>query len=473
MKNKSFFVRMLPMSRERDVRKMAHIKRSKGGDFNQLGFSNVKKPVKRCAAALLLLSCVPAAGFADSWLGRGMTVATSPFFGLRSAYNASDVVINLPTINEDLRLLQQRQATENRLKAEHRANFPRRPMLEISGGLEGQGVLSRGYDRRTSHDVDLTRASLHLFAQISPWIQGLMTLEYDNSPATVSGSTSTRVANSNLFLKRGFFTVGNLNKSPLYASVGQMYVPFGRYATNLISSPMTLSIGRTRQRAVLVGFYNQGIYASAYGFNGDTFVSSNNLVDTWGANLGYQNSLNGCDIDFGVGFISNVAESEGMQATGGEGFAGFGALGSTSEQITRRVPAVNLHAEFQRGAWGATAEYITAMRFNATDLSFNGKGAKPSALHVEGNYQTKVMALPVLLGVGYGQSRQALALNLPRQAYYAVVNTSPWKNTIVALEYKHANNYADTDTAGGNGADDMASAGSHSNALTLQMGVYF
>ena len=60
---------------------------------------------------------------------------------------------------------------------------------------------------------------------MSSWANGLFVLAYDDS----APSTGSCVTNARVYLSRGFLTIGNLDAFPMYFTIGQMYVPFGRY----------------------------------------------------------------------------------------------------------------------------------------------------------------------------------------------------------------------------------------------------
>ena len=114
---------------------------------------------------------------------RGATVTTSPYLGLRSAFDASDLVVNISTMNEDLRLLQQRETIEQAYRDAHLAPFASdRPILELSGTLEAQGIYQDTYVGPSTTDIDLTKAEIDFLSYISPWVLGIMTIDYDNTP---------------------------------------------------------------------------------------------------------------------------------------------------------------------------------------------------------------------------------------------------------------------------------------------------
>lgn len=438
-------------------------------------------------------------------LANGLSVTTSPYLGLRSAFDASDLVSNISTMNEDLRLLQQRQTvTKAIIDAGESPSFLDRPLMILSGNITAQASSEKPFQGPTANGLDLTNAEFDVLSYVSSWATGLISMGYDNGPfpnVTLNGiSTSTaqlvgagqRVANSRFFLKRGFLTIGDLAKFPFYFTAGQMYAPFGTYTTQLLDSTLPQSIGQTDERTALIGFYKDGLYGSGYIFNGETrSVNSDrtSTLDNGGANLGLKHSFkDDVAINIGAGFLGNIADSLGLQLTNApSGFQGFG-FSSTTEIIQHPVSATDLHAELDVKKLSLIGEFINSNKsFDPLDLSYNGSGARPAGLHVEGDYTFKIINWPSVFTLAYGRSWQALGLSLPRNSYIAMVTTSIWKDTIEAIEFRHDQNYSTSDIAGGNNTfaptsageflpvlpGPVASVGGSQNTVTGSIGVYF
>lgn len=67
----------------------------------------------------------------------GITVTTSNVFDLRSAFDGSDLLSSLPSMNEDLLLLKQHQTFNSSLARDARFAYPHKALLEISGEFSG------------------------------------------------------------------------------------------------------------------------------------------------------------------------------------------------------------------------------------------------------------------------------------------------------------------------------------------------
>lgn len=409
----------------------------------------------------------------------GPAVVTSPALGVRaSAQDASDLMVNLPSMNEDLRILEVRQKM-NQFAASHGIPVPERPLVALSGGVEGQVVAQNDFDNQTTTnaDVDLTRAEVDVIGDISSWMTAVMKLSYDNSAQPFAGVNASRISNARIQLSRGFIVLGNLMKSPLYTSIGQMYLPFGDYASFMVSTPVTRALGKIQERAIVGGFSSCGLYGSVYAFQGHTLVyDHNDYLNRGGVNLGYKYSQGLFSMNVGGGYTGNLAESLGMQRNmlSSPAFTGF----ERYDVLHHRVEGLNLHAMFTYNGFNLLGEYVGALRtFDVRDLSFNGKAARPEAGNVELAYQFKIKDIPNTLAVGYDRTREALGVNLPEQSYFVSYGTSLLRDTIESLEYRHDINYGAGTTANGGGlpvANQVVTTGRTSrNAVVFQVGVYF
>lgn len=413
-----------------------------------------------------------------------VTVTTTPFLGARTDYDGDDLLFNVSSNNEDLRLLKQKAKLDDQMHAQGYSLD--RPILQVSGAVEGEGFSQSGFNTNTTNGVNLSTAELDLNAIASSWASAYMSLSYTSAPI----STGNREPNSTVYLSRGFATIGNLNKFPVYFTAGLMYAPFGRYANALIDAPLTDTVFKIRTPAALLGFsLNNGLRGSVYGYSGSQTSGGQPIFKQWGVDSGYKYKFgHSGHVSVGAGWVSNVADSEGMQANGltagGAQFAGFGTTTATSSNnnaLVHSVDGIDAQGSIGYGPFSFVAEYLGALEsFNSADLMYNNTGAEPKAINTELDY-----TLPFLpkkygtsVGVSYGQTWQSLALNVPAQSYIAYVNTSIWRETIESLEFRHDVDYGSGDVASGRGAtagvaNYIVGTGRTRNSVLLQVGVYF
>lgn len=444
-----------------------------------------KTKLDREEEARLVFTALP---YGHSLLGNigGTAVITSPFIHSRYDFGGSGLIVNYSSIGKDVAALRQRQNFENQMH-EAGMHLPGYPLLEISGDLETRVFAGRNFSGRHISDIDISNAEVDFQALANPWFTGFMTFAYDNAPPARG---SHRVSNSDAFLDQGFIILGNLNRSPFYASAGQLFVPFGAFSSYLISNPINKKLFRTKARAITLGYQDNqitgdGLYASVYTFRGDTREGNfkpgaasrkpSANVNQYGGNIGYTTYYGDLRANFGASYIRNAADSDGMQATGAGGgrFGGFGTSSAT-EVLSHRVPAYDLRAKFSYHGYSLLTEYSSVTEaFSPVDLTFNGRGAKPSAYHVEGVYSFDMWNRPSTFAIGYDHSKESLGLNVPENRYAAAINSSIWRNTLLTVEYRHEQNYGRSDRASGSSGPVFAAPGQISNAVVGQFDIFF
>lgn len=407
----------------------------------------------------------------------GTPVVTSPYTGDRPAFDGSDYIVNISSINRDIRLMEQRRRLYH---AYERIGYPipNIPIVAISGKSEPVISTSRSYAGNSSSDLTLGSSELDVAAALNRYVEAFMSIAYDESPPAINAQ---RVSNSSFDLNLGFVNIGNLDVSPIYFTAGQVYAPFGRYSSAMISSPITLTMARTKTRPAILGYKSQGPsgpYAAVYGFTSDTTGSGSGVG---GVNIGYVFSSNDMSGDIGVGYIGSMDDAQGMQITGstpGTTFGGFASITNGSEAVAK-VPGIDVHGNISFDRYSLTAEWVGASKaFRPQDMSFNGRGAKPQAAQFEAGVTFVAFDKPASLGAGYQWSKETLALNLPQQRISGVFNISIWKDTVESLEYRHDIDFSTTSFANGAAPPNVVNAntlgtGKTADTLIAQIGVYF
>ncbi len=426
------------------------------------------------------LEFYPAALIADNNIVTyiaGMPVVSSPYLGSRPAFDGSDYIVNISSINRDIRLMEQRRRL---YRAFDRLDYPlpNLPVVLLSGKLEPLATIGRRYVGPAQGDVTLGANELDIAASLNDKVQAYMGIAYDASPPAYSGQ---RIANSSFNLNMGFVNIGDLDRTPFYFTAGQIYIPYGRYSTSMISPTLPMLISRTKNRPFILGYKSQtstGPFAAIYGFTGDTTLGSSGVG---GANLGYIFTVRKFAGEIGGSFVSSLNNAGGMQRTGsvpGTTFGGFGSLSNGSENV-KKIPGFGAHTSISFERYNIMAEWVIATEpFRIQDLSFNGQGAQPQAAQLEGGVTFMSFNRPSSVGVGYQWTAEALALNVPQQRINAVYNISIWRDTIESIEYRHDIDYGKNQYANGAAPQGVVNqntigTGGASDTVLFQLGVYF
>ncbi len=402
----------------------------------------------------------------------GTPVVTSPYLGQRPAFDGSDLVIAMSKINQDLRLMEQRDMIEQQY-VEEGYPMPNTPLVLLSGTVQPLFTFGNSFQENTGQgNMTLDTAELDTAAIVNPWVEGLASFVYSSAPPAQGGDVTS---NSNVSVDKAFVNIGNLSKTPFYMTAGQVYVPFGQYSSYMVTGPFTSVLGKTQVRAAMFGYSpveDNGFFGTVYAYNSDTTLNNSGAG---GGNIVYEYGNEKTNGNIGLSLASNIADSNGMQNTGGSGgqFAGFG-YDSTTEEVAQ-MPAYDIHGVFSTGPYSFIGEFVSATKsFDQAAMSFNDGGAQPMALQGEGVYTFKLFHKPAAFAVGYNWSAQSLALQIPQQRISATLNISWWRDTVEALEFRHDIDYSSSDYSSGIGATTTTNGtGKTADTVSALLAIYF
>ena len=294
--------------------------------------------------------------------------------------------------------------------------------VSMNGVVEVDFTSASDYDDVSTSDITLSTMELGIGAQVNEWVSGeavLLWEEGDTEPVDLDAAT---------------ITIGNTEKAPLYLTAGLMTVPFGVYETNMISDPLTLSLGETGDSAVLAGIETNGLYAKAYGFNGMDLVDEDDSVNVFGASVGYAMENDSMSLNVGADYISNLANSDGMADAIGD------------DELTDEIGGLAAHVILGFGKFSCIAEHVAA-----TDAYMD---AEPNATHLEAAFTTEMIGNETTLAATYQTSSEAAGL-LPETRYGAAASMGILENTSVSVEYIHDEDYAAEDGGTDGNADQV------------------
>lgn len=308
-------------------------------------------------------------------------------------------------------------------------------------GIGGVVEVEAGYNDPdsgdSSSDIVVATAEIGIAAQVSDWVAGEITLLYEEDDTDLEVDVAT-------------IAIADPEAS-WFVIAGQQYVPFGTYATNLVSDPLTLELGETRETAALAGISSHGFTGGLFVFNGDLAEGGNDTIDAFGVFAGYsQESASGL-FGVNVGYISDIGDADGLQETIQDNLNGVMA------DYGDQVGGLTLDVQLTQGPFTVIAEYTTATaRFDANELAFNGSGAEPSAFNIEAGYSFVMAGRDATFAIAYQETDQAVALDLPEKRIAAAVSVDVMANTAVSFEWAHDDDYSASDGgSGANGGDTL------------------
>ena len=349
--------------------------------------------------------------------------------------------------------LQHQQANRNKDKEARAVAQQVADSLSIGGVIEvvANNTNSDGWLSETTSDIVLDTFELSVEASANEWVMGSVLFLYEDA------------SDDNLNVDEAFISIANSDVTPFYLSAGRLYVPFGNFETNMISDPVTLTLGETREDVIQVGFETEGgFYGSAYVFNGDADEAKgnyssleNNKIDNYGLNFGYAMQNNSFSLDVGAGYINNIATSDTLQNAVGDN-----ALCADDGCLDDYVGGMSLHAIATFGQFSLIGEYITAMDdFEANEISsVNTDKLKPRAWNLEGAYNFEMAGKETTIALGYQKTKdmyfESETTDYFEKAWLASISVGILENTTLAAEWRHADGYSEVKNAVDNDFED-------------------
>lgn len=272
--------------------------------------------------------------------------------------------------------------------------------ITISGAAEVEANMSEDYAGASTADIVVATAAFVVDAQINDSVSAHLAFLYEEDAAAFDGST--------FVLDEATVTLQFNTATSL--SAGRMYVPFGSFESNMVSDPLTLDLGETSETAIMVGMESSNISGSLYTFNGDTDETSatDNGALSFGGNITYSTDT----LWMGAGYISNIADSDGIQDD------------SVPFTVDSAVAGMGVNFGMKINSFTLLVEHVAAMEsFTNGDLGGGVTNEEtPTASNVE-----------------------AAFLGLPETATSVAVSFDVMEGAGVGVEYRTSEDYAGDD----------------------------
>ena len=312
--------------------------------------------------------------------------------------------------------------------------------VTLSGLVEVEAFKTDGYDGEDESDITLATVELGINVNLHKFVSAHVLFlweEDDTEPVDVD---------------EGYIYLGNTEFFPVYFQVGKLYVPFGNFESNMISDPLTLELGETRESAAVFGFESHGFYGAAYAFNGDVDEKGDdNEIKCYGFNAGYAFEKDDFSLDLGAGWINSIAASDNL-------------ADMLPGEIEDYVGGWTAHAIINWKNFALIGEYLAATNdFEAGEMDWKDGGAEPEAWNLEAAYTFAVAGHETVFALAWQGTDEALALELPEDRYMGTLSVGIIDGLTFSLEYAHDEDYGKSD--GG--------TGDHADTVTTQLSLEF
>ena len=297
--------------------------------------------------------------------------------------------------------------------------------VSFSGLIEVEASAGEDIEGASTSNVELATVELGFDARANDWTSGHVLVLYEEG------------GDDKVLIDEAFITLGNTEQFPLYLTAGRMYVPFGKFETNMISDPLTLEIGETQETALQLGFAVQGAHGSFFAFNGDTNEGGgDSQIEQYGANLGYLYEQEGFSMDVGISYVNSMGDSDGLSEF----------LAEENLLEADYVGGLGVYAIASVGPISLIGEYITALD------DFDGDNSQPMAFNFETGYTFVLAGRESTFAVAY-QGTDDLAGMLPESRILTTLSVEIFPATTFAIEYAHDEDYDENEGGTGASAD--------------------
>lgn len=224
----------------------------------------------------------------------------------------------------------------------------------IEGAIEFEAGFSSNYAGDNSSELTAATVELVIDSTINESISSHILLLHENdTPLEVDEATIQFAINKGISV-----------------TVGQLYLLFGSYETNMISDSLLHEFSESRETAIQIDYQSGAIASSLYIFNGDVLeVGADESIDSLGFNIAYTTG----ETKLGLGYINNLTDSNLM---------------TDSLISSSTVAGLSVYANTTFDKKSLFFEHTTAQdEFESADLAFAGGNAQPSTTNIEMGYE--------------------------------------------------------------------------------------
>lgn len=267
-------------------------------------------------------------------------------------------------------------------------------------------------------------------ARLADWLNATVQATYVNHPTTDG--------DHHILLDQAQISAGNTEDMPFAFIAGYGYLPFGTYHPYSLTGSLNKELEEAQNTLLALTYNEKHFNAELYFYGrGKKVNNQSRRLFPVGENFGVKSTYTW------HGF------HQGFQLTGGyiNNFREVSVICNLRPQNLERVGALSAHMNYFYHKVGVMSDYTgTSKRFNSAAMTFNGKGAAPKALSGEGYVHINISSLPSVLGIGYGHSWDALALQMASHRVFTNYSILFNKHISMQLQYMVSHDYKTSDT---------------------------
>ena len=331
------------------------------------------------------------------------------------------------TIQKAMRKQQEEEGTEQKIN----------DYVTLFGVLEGEAVFGEDYEGTPFSEFNIATVELGMAAQVSDFAAAQLVALYEGPDGDLNIDEAT-------------ILFSNPEKTPFSLNIGQFYMPFGAFESNMIQSPLTLDIGEIGEHGIALNFASKGFYGGVYGYNGMKETGSDETITGFGADAGYELETDTMNLRTGISWVNNIADAGGISDY---------LADSGIDTVQEHINGIGLHIMAGFGPVTFIGEYIQALD-EFTEVSEldpenpNAQvaySAEPAAWNTEIAYSTELFDNESIFAIGYQGTNEAVELGLPETRFLVAASMVLLPGTALSMEYSFDTDYNTND--GGTGDD--------------------
>ena len=279
------------------------------------------------------------------------------------------------------------------------------PGVDVGIALEIDAAYEKKGDEDTS-SLNVSTFEIGIDAKLLEGVKGTASLFWEQGSDPIEVDTA-------------YIVLGGTEKIPVALTAGRLYVPFGSFESSMVSDPLTLELGETRETAAGLGYENNWLNLWAGAFAGEL-----NNADSIGKGVASAQITVAERFTFGGAFLSDIGEA--------------GYLDDINELLDaggsyKRAGAWNAYALLDVDPFTLHAEYVGAAEsMELTDAEGGVTEMTPKTWSVDAGY---TLTEDWSLAARYEGSDQFKPDEMPEHQYGATVAYALNTFTTLAAEY--------------------------------------